>query len=124
MPFSIGKRVWSFRHAFRGISTILRTQHNAWIHLAATVFVIAFGAVLSLSIFEWVAITLAIGLVWAAEALNTAVEFLADEVSKDQRELIGKAKDVAAAGVLFSAFAALVVGILVFGPHVEKLLKL
>jgi diacylglycerol kinase (ATP) len=55
--------------------------------------------------------------------LNTSVEFLADEVSQEQRELIGKAKDVAAAGVLRAAGSALFVGILVFCPHVMKLWK-
>jgi diacylglycerol kinase len=57
------------------------------------------------------------GAVWAAEALNTAVEFLADEVSLEHRERIGKAKDVAAFGVLATALAALAVGSLVFLPH-------
>jgi len=123
MPFSIGKRIGSFRHAFRGVSTILRTQHNAWIHTAATVVVVALGLYLSLAVFEWVAVILAIGVVWVAEALNTSVEFLADEISQEKRELIGKAKDVAAAGVLLAAASAFLVGILVFGPHVMKLWK-
>ncbi len=90
MAFSIGKRIGSFRHAFRGIATILRTQHNTWIHFAATILVVALGYYLSLAVLEWVAVVLAIGGVWVAEALNTSVEFLADEVSKDHRELIGK----------------------------------
>ncbi len=123
MPFSIGKRFESFRHAFRGVATMVRTQHNTWIHLAATLLVVLLGFLLSLTVFEWVAIALAIGLVWVAEALNTAVESLADEVSQGQRELIGKAKDVAAAGVLFAALSAFVVGILVFVPHAIRLWK-
>ena len=123
MPFSLGKRIGSFRRAFRGISTMLRTQHNTWIHLASTLLVVLLGLLLSLSVFEWVAIALVIGVVWVAEALNTAVEFLADEVSQAQRELIGKAKDAAAAGVLFAALSAFVVGILVFAPHVIRLWK-
>jgi diacylglycerol kinase (ATP) len=85
--------------------------------------VVALGIYLSLAVFEWVAVILAIGVVWVAEALNTSVEFLADEVSQEQRELIGKAKDVAAAGVLLAAASAFLVGILVFGPHVMKLWK-
>jgi diacylglycerol kinase (ATP) len=121
MAFSIRKRLGSFRHAFRGAATILRTQHNTWIHLVATVLVVSLGWCFSLGSSEWIAVALAIGLVWLAEALNTAVEFLADEVSRDQRELIGKAKDAAAAGVLFAALTALIVGILVFAPHLRDL---
>jgi diacylglycerol kinase (ATP) len=120
MAFDIRKRAGSFRHAFRGIATLVRTQHNSWIHLVASVLVVSIGLFFSLSGTEWAALILAMGLVWLAEALNTAVEFLADEVSREKRELIGKAKDTAAAGVLLAALAALAVGILVFAPHLMR----
>jgi diacylglycerol kinase (ATP) len=97
----------------------LRTQHNAWIHLAATVAVIVVGVVLGIGRTDWLAVVVAVGLVWTAEALNTAVEFLADEVSLDRRELIGQAKDVAAAGVLVASISAAVVGIVVFVPYFQ-----
>jgi diacylglycerol kinase (ATP) len=95
----------------------LRTQHNAWIHLAATSAVIVAGVALGIGRSDWLAVILAVGLVWTAEALNTAVEFLADEVSLDKRELIGHAKDVGAAGVLVASISASVVGIVVFVPY-------
>jgi len=110
------KRLLSFRYAFKGIATLLRTQPNARIHLMATIAALGAGRYFSISREEWVAIILAIGLVWMAEALNTALEFLTDLVSPDYHSLAGKAKDVAAAGVLLAALAALVVGGLVFGP--------
>jgi len=119
MPFSVRSRISSFRHAFRGLATLLRTQHNAWIHLAATVAVIVVGVVLGIGRTDWLAVVVAVGLVWTAEALNTAVEFLADEVSLDRRELIGQAKDVAAAGVLVASISAAVVGIVVFVPYFQ-----
>ena len=52
----------------------------------------------------------------AAEALNTALEALADRVAPDQHPLVAKAKDVAAGGVLLAAVAAAVMGLLVLGP--------
>jgi diacylglycerol kinase len=123
MAFSPARRIRSFLHAFRGVGTVLHSEPNARIHWAATVVVIVLGAVFSISELEWTAVVLALGLVWISEALNTAVEFLADEVSREQRALIGKAKDAAAAGVLWAAISALVVGFLVFYPHVARLLK-
>ena len=39
-------RIRSVKFAVRGIRTMLATQHNAWIHAAATVAVVAAGAVL------------------------------------------------------------------------------
>ncbi|MEJ0000840.1 MAG: diacylglycerol kinase family protein [Verrucomicrobiota bacterium] len=117
MDFRFSERAFSFRHALRGIALVVRTQHNAWIHLAATAGVIGAGLGLRVSRGEWLALALAIGLVWTAEALNTAIEFLADEVSLEKRERIGNAKDAGAAGVLLASIAAAVVGLVVFVPH-------
>ena len=53
------------------------------------------------------------------EALNTALEFLADEVSLEIRPRIGKAKDVAAAGVLIAALASVAVAIVILFGHLK-----
>ena len=115
-PFSLRARQQSFVFALAG-GRVLLAQHNAWIHAAATLLVVVFGLVCRVSRLEWVALALAIGLVWAMEALNTALELLADEVSPEQRQRLGRAKDVAACAVLVSALAAVAVGLLVFWPH-------
>ncbi len=71
---------------------------------------------------DWCWIVLAISIVWTAEALNTAFEFLADAASPEFHPLIRDAKDVAAGAVLITAIAAAVIGGLIFWPHVAKLL--
>jgi len=96
---------------------VVRREPNAWIHLAATVSVVALGFYVSLSAMEWCVIVLAIGLVWVAEAANTAIEYLADEVTREQRIGIGLAKDVGAGAVLLAAICSVVLGALVFVPH-------
>lgn len=115
-------RVRSVRFAIKGIRTMLRTQHNAWIHAAATGAVAVTGFVLRLSASEWCWIVLAIMAVWTAEALNTAFEFLTDVASPTVHPLAGHAKDVAAGAVLISATGAVVIGLLVIGPHLRNLL--
>jgi diacylglycerol kinase (ATP) len=65
----------------------------------------------------WCALVLAIMAVWTAEALNTALEFLADAATPQMHPLVKKAKDVAAGAVLLSAIGAAIVGVLVFWPH-------
>ena len=117
MGFRLHERARSFTHAFRGIGTVVRTQHNAWIHLTATGGVIALGFYCGLSAVEWCVIVIAIALVWVTEAMNTAIEFLADEVTLERREGIGRTKDVGAAAVLLAAIAAVILGALVFVPH-------
>jgi diacylglycerol kinase len=110
-------RVRSIRCAFIGIWIMLSSQHNAWIHAAATFLVLMLGLYLGLSRAEWCWIVLAIVAVWTAEALNTAFEFLTDVASPEFHPLAGKAKDVAAGAVLITAFGAALIGILVIGPY-------
>jgi diacylglycerol kinase (ATP) len=119
--FSLAARVESFRCAFRGVWTMLVSQHNAWIHLLATVCACGLGLLLGLSPLEWCAIVIAIVMVWAAEALNTAFELLCDVASPEFHPLIQKGKDVAAAAVLLTAVGAVLIGLLVFGPHLLRI---
>lgn len=116
-------RLRSLRCALHGIRVMLRSQQNAWIHAAATVVVVALGAIFGLSAPEWCWIVLAMVAVWTAEALNTALEFLTDVASPTAHPIAGQAKDVAAGAVLLSAIGALVIGALVFGPHVLRLFR-
>jgi diacylglycerol kinase (ATP) len=114
--FSVGARLRSFVYAGRGFGT-LATQHNAWIHAAATVVTVALGLALGLERMEWLALVFAMVLVWAAEALNTALELLCDVASPGFHPLVRRAKDVAASAVLICALGAVVVAALVFAPH-------
>jgi diacylglycerol kinase (ATP) len=118
---SFTKRIKSFYYAFKGLADVLRTQINMRIHLMAAILVVSLGIALKINLLEWVAIVVCMGLVMAMEAMNTALEYLTDLVSPQHHPLAGKAKDAAAAAVLLTAIAALVVGCLVFGPKLALL---
>ena len=122
-PFQFTGRVRSFRHAIAGICRMLRCQHNAWLHLGVTVVVAAAGFFFALTPREWCWIILAIAIVWTAEALNTAFEFLADAASPSFHPLVRDAKDVAAGAVLITAVAAAIIGTIIFWPHVRTLVR-
>lgn len=116
-PFTVGARLRSIGYALRGVRAVVASQHNAWIHAAATVAVVVTGVALGVSRFEWLALVFAIVSVWTAEALNTAFELLCDVASPQFHPLVGRAKDVSAAAVLICAVGALVIAAFVFGPH-------
>ena len=120
-PFQFTGRVRSFRHAIAGIARMIRCQHNAWIHAGVTLIVLVAAFLFGVSAADWCWIILAISIVWTAEALNTAFEFLADAASPEFHPLIRDAKDVAAGAVLITAMAAVVIGALIFWPHVARL---
>lgn len=93
------------------------SQVNARIHAVAAVVVVTAGIIFRISTLEWLAIIICITLVIVLEAVNTAIETLTDLVSPGNHPLAGKAKDVAAAGVLLAAIGSVVVGVLIFGPR-------
>jgi diacylglycerol kinase (ATP) len=117
-------RIRSLRCAVKGIGVMISSQHNAWIHAAATVIVIVVSFYLHLTKPEWCWIILAIISVWTAEALNTAFEFLTDIASPEFHPLAEKAKDVAAGAVLIAAIGSVLIGMVILGPYALRLLRM
>jgi len=109
-------RLAAFSHAFAGWWYVIRTQRNAWIHTLASLTVVALGLWLELERLAWAILFLAIGLVWLAEFLNTALEAVVDLASPEHHPLARVGKDVGAAAVLIAAVTSLLVGLLVLGP--------
>jgi diacylglycerol kinase (ATP) len=111
-------RIRSIKCAIAGIRVMIASQHNAWIHAAATVLVVAVSWSFGLTRAEWCWIILAVISVWTAEALNTAFEFLTDVASPEFHPVAAQAKDVAAGAVLITALGSVLIGLLILGPHV------
>lgn len=114
--FTLRKRLQSFRYAFNGIRLLITKEHNAWIHCFAAVCVVVAGILLEISKMEWIAVVIVIGAVLAAEAVNSAMEAIADFVSPQYSEAIKQTKDLAAGAVLLMAIAAAIVGGIIFIP--------
>ena len=117
--FTLRKRLKSFKFAFNGICLLIAHEHNAWIHCFAAVCVILAGCFFGLTTNEWIAVTFAIGMVLAAEAVNSSIEALCDLVSPGYNEAIKKAKDLAAGAVLILAIAAATIGLIIFIPKLQ-----
>lgn len=115
--FTIQARARSFSFAVRGLRQLVAREHNAWIHLAATVAASAAGLALRLGPADWRWLIMAIALVWMAEAVNTAIEALCDHLHPDFDPAVGHVKDMAAGAVLVAAIAAALIGALTFLPR-------
>lgn len=116
--FSLRARLRSFRYAFEGLNTFFATQHNAIIHLLITIMVFIAAVFFNVSKGETLAIILVVTLVWTAELFNTAIEKLADTVSKEFHPGIKFIKDVSAAAVLIAAAGAFITGLVIFLPKI------
>ncbi|WP_447763987.1 diacylglycerol kinase family protein [Sphingopyxis panaciterrae] len=112
-------RMRSFGYAVSGLSFTLRHEPNMRFHAGASVLVIVVGLWLGLDPAEWRWMIVAMVLVIAAEALNTAVEQCCNAVSRTFHPAIKAAKDVAAGAVLASAIGAGLIGASVLAPHVR-----
>ena len=117
MSSPVSRWLRGFPPALRGLRRLVQTERHARFHLVATLVVVALAVLLEVPRLEAVALTLAVGAVWTAEALNSALERLADRVTRERDAEIGEAKDLAAGAVLASATMALLVGAFVLGPR-------
>ncbi|QMW00131.1 diacylglycerol kinase family protein [Spirosoma foliorum] len=109
------KVIRSFRFAGQGILDLFRFENNAKVHLLIAGLVVAAGLYLHLNRTEWAIILTQIGLVWTAEAFNTAIEKLCDFVSPGLHPQIKAIKDMASGAVLILAIVAVIVGLIILG---------
>ncbi len=121
--FSFAARMVSMQCAGRGVLLTLRSQHNMWIHAAATVVVIVTSLYFGITVVEWCLLVLACAAVWTAETMNTAFESLADATTQESHPIVGRAKDMAAGAVLITALGAVIIGVVIFGPYVLHLFR-
>jgi diacylglycerol kinase len=117
-PFSWKSRFKSFLYAWSGLKALMKTEHNAWIHLGATIAVFLFSIKFGVSSTEAIAIIIVMALVWMAELFNTAIEKSIDFVSTETHSQIKIIKDLAAAAVLVTSIAAAFVGLIIFIPKI------
>lgn len=115
-------RIKAFSYAFNGLRILFKGERNAQIQLVLAIIALLLGVFLRISALEWVVVCMLIGLVFAIEAINTAIEYLADfACNKKVEAYIKKTKDLSAAAVLITAITALIGGLIIFLP---KLLSL
>lgn len=114
--------IQSLTHAFSGIIDLLKNERNSRFHLVATILVIIVSTILQISPMEWLFITLAIFLVWISEAFNTSLEKLFDLVEPGENGLVKTGKDISAAAVLLTAILSVLIGFIILGLPVIKLL--
>ena len=111
------KHFTAYSHGIRGIGLAFRYEPAMRFHVAATVGVILLNILLRISRTEWLITLMLIGLVWAAEVFNTAIEKLSDRVTQDQDILIGQAKDLASGAVSILCLFAVICALVIYLPY-------
>jgi len=114
--FSFRSRVKSFHYAFAGIHKMIKSEHNASVHLLGTIVVLMAALFFRITALQLAVLVFAIALVWITEMINTCIEKIMDFISLEDHPQIQFIKDVAAGAVLISAIAAFLTGVLIFIP--------
>jgi len=115
---------FSFHNALVGIKTAYKSQRNFRVQIFVAIFAIIIGVLLKVSTIEWLILILTILVVLVSEMFNTAIEFTVDLFSGEYSKQAKRAKDVSAAGVLITAFFAIVIGVIIFLPKLLALIYL
>ena len=114
----------SFKFAGRGLRLVLSRERNARIHVAFAALAVILSVVFRISIDQFAVIVLSITLVLFAEIVNTAIERTLDLTYQENSQLVRYIKDTTAAGVLVTAVGSVVVAVVIFGPHLWRLVGL
>jgi len=110
----------SFKYAFEGLYTTLKTQKNFKIQIGLGILAVLLGLILKLSLLEWLVLIITINLVLILELINTSLESIVDLVSPEIHPKAKIAKDVAAAAVLISSITSILIGTFIFLPKIIR----
>ncbi len=114
-------RIRSLKFALRGMWLLISTEDSIKVQVFVAFTAIILGFYFKISNIEWMFQFLAIGLVLVAEALNTAVEKVADFIHPDYHKKIGFIKDIAAGAPSFAAFTSLIIAGFIYIPKIALL---
>ena len=118
MPhMQLEKKIHNIRFALNGIRIAWQEEFSFKVQIYAAALILLLGWFFSISVTEWLMVIFMIGIVLSAEIFNTALEELCDKYQADMDPHIGKIKDLSAAAVLVASATALIVGIVIFIPH-------
>lgn len=106
----------SIEYALEGIRYAISSGRNFRIQIGFAILATILGTTLHISSYEWLALILIISSVLVLELVNTAIETVVDMVSLEYHPLAKITKDCAAGAVLISAFASILIGIIIFLP--------
>ena len=113
----------SFLHAFRGLWFVIKNERNIQIHFIIAIVVIILALYLRISLLELILLIIIILFVIIAEFINTIVELIIDYVSPHFNQKSRIIKDLAAGMVLIISIGSVVIGLLIFYPHIKSLIK-
>jgi len=114
----ISRLMKSFQYAFRGLLKVFKEEQNLRVQLIFGLFAISLGVFYKLVSWEWSVLLIVIMTVFLMEIANSAVERVTDVLKPRINTYVKEIKDIMAAAVMLASFFALIIGIIIFIPHI------
>lgn len=111
------RTIKSIKHALNGIIHLFKTEHNAQLHLIGVVGIVSINTLLKVNRYDWILTLICIGIIIALEAINTAIEKIANFIQPSYNRHIGLIKDISAGGVLIMGGVSTLIGLLIYTPY-------
>lgn len=109
-------RLASLKYAIAGLLYVLVREPSIRYATITTVVIIVIGLWLRISVFSWSLLTIALGMVWVSECLNTAIEAAIDLANPEIHPLAKVGKDVASTAALVSTLVFVIIVVLIIAP--------
>ncbi|WP_457610827.1 diacylglycerol kinase family protein [Lutibacter sp.] len=109
-------RLKSVKYAARGFWILITSENSIIAQVIIAIVITIIGFIMHISATEWMFQLVAIGLVLVAEALNTAIEKIADFIHPEYHKQIGRVKDISAGAAFFAAIFAIIIGLIIYIP--------
>jgi len=113
----------SFKISVFGLASAFKEESNFRIQFLIGIIVIFFMIVLGLNPIEDCILLLMILVVLSLELINSQIEKFLDLIQPEHHPRVKIIKDFSAGAVLLSAIGSVVIGILIFLPHLEHVLR-
>ncbi|MFZ2190228.1 MAG: diacylglycerol kinase family protein [Candidatus Magasanikiibacteriota bacterium] len=120
---NLSRLVQSFKEAIQGVAYVFKHEQNFRLQVLISCLVLLLVWLFELSKAEMIVIFLLIILVLILELLNSAVEKLSDILKPRLSLQIGVVKDIMAGMVFLSSLGAVVIGLIIFWPHVFEFVE-
>ena len=111
----------SFKYAAKGLLKVFHEEQNLKLQVTIGLLVIILAWALNVNRFEWCLLILVMALVILTEVINSAIERVTDVLKPRINGYVKEIKDIMATAVMLASLAAVIIGLVILGPHIIKL---
>jgi undecaprenol kinase len=113
------KKFWcSIASAWNGVKYVFNNEQNFRLQFFCSILVVIISLLLNLTRYERIVVYLLIFSILILEIINSAIEKFADVLKPRMDYHVKIIKDIAAAMVFLASIGSIIIGLMVFSPHI------